>query len=174
MRIKTKKIYDGRVVRLSLETVELPNGFHAELEVIDHPGGVAILALNARKEICLLHQYRYAAGGHIWELPAGTIDPGETPDRTAVRELEEEAGTIASSWSKLGEIMTSPGVFKERMHLYLAEDLTVGPTQHGEDEVISVHWLPAQQVLQWADDGTIIDAKTLIGINYWRSAGPAL
>ncbi len=169
MKLKSKEVYDGRVIRLSVETVRLPNGHEADLEVIHHPGGVAVLALNDEDQICLLNQYRYAAGGHIWELPAGTIDPGESPEKTAERELLEEAGAVASSWSKLGEIVTSPGVFKERMHLYFAKGLTIGPTQHSEDEVISVHWLPKEQVLRWAQDGTIVDAKTLVGIGYWSA-----
>ncbi|MEM7284621.1 MAG: NUDIX hydrolase, partial [Pseudomonadota bacterium] len=100
---------------------------------------------------------------------AGTIEDGESPRQTAERELLEEAGAIAKRWTELGEIFTSPGVFRERMFLFLAEDLTLTNTEHETEEVISVHWKPVDEVLAWTDGGEIKDAKTLIAINYWRS-----
>ena len=95
MTDKQKKLYQGKVIELYLEQVILPNGVPAELEIVRHPGGAAVVAIDIENRICLLRQYRYAAGGWIWELPAGKLDPGEAPLVTAQRELEEEAGLCA-------------------------------------------------------------------------------
>lgn len=158
------QIYRGRVIELGLETVDLPNGSTVELEIIRHPGGAAAVALDPEGRVCLLRQYRHAGNGWLWELPAGKIDPGEDPFVTARRELIEEAGVTAGDWRDLGLIHSSPGVFTEIIYLYLAQGLTHAALEHEVDEVIEVHWLPFDEALAWCSDGTITDAKTLVGL----------
>lgn len=161
---KVKQIYAGKIVRLTLETVLLPNGATAELEVVHHPGGAAVVALDAENRVCLLRQYRHAVGGWLWELPAGKLDNGEAPLLCAQRELEEEAGMQAADWQSLGKIISSPGVFTEMVHLFLARALTTVPTRTEEHEVIEVHWLPWVEALRMTQAGKIVDAKTLAGL----------
>jgi ADP-ribose pyrophosphatase len=161
---KVKQIYAGKIVRLTLDTVLLPNGNTAELEIVHHPGGAAVVALDAENRVCLLRQYRHAAGGWLWELPAGKLDNGEAPLLCAQRELEEEAGMQAQDWQSLGRIISSPGVFTEIVHLYLARALTVVPTRTEAHEVIEVHWLPWVEALRKTQAGEIEDAKTLAGL----------
>jgi 8-oxo-dGTP pyrophosphatase MutT (NUDIX family) len=159
-----RQVFRGKVLDVGLETVELPNGRTAELEIIRHPGGAAAVALDPAGRVCLLHQFRHAAGGWLWELPAGKIDPGEEPFATARRELAEEAGVEAAEWMDLGRLNSSPGVFTEVIYLYLARGLRPAPQEHDVHEVIEIHWVPFQQALDWCMDGTITDAKTLIGL----------
>jgi 8-oxo-dGTP pyrophosphatase MutT (NUDIX family) len=157
-------IFKGKVIDLGLEQVRLPTGRDVQLEVIRHPGGAAVVAVDERQRVCLLRQYRHAAGGWLWELPAGKIDPGEGPAATAERELAEEAGLFAASWDSLGYLHSSPGVFTEVIHLYLARGLSEIDLGHEADEVIEVHWFPLADALIWCADGNITDAKTLIGL----------
>lgn len=159
-----KVVYAGRVIRLNLETVRLPNGATAELEIVHHPGGAAVVALDAQGRLCLLRQYRHAVGGWLWELPAGKLDHSEAPLLCAQRELEEEAGMQAADWQSLGKIVSSPGVFTEVIHLYRARVLRAVPARTEEHEVIEVHWLPWAEALHMAQAGEIVDAKTLAGL----------
>ncbi len=162
--LKREPIFQGRVIDVVLETVELPNERQVELEIVRHPGGAAAVALDEQGRVCLLRQYRHAGGGWLWELPAGKIDPGEEPLATATRELEEEAGVRAADWTDLGPMHSSPGVFTEVIHLWLARRLEIQPHTQEQDEVIEIHWLPLNQALDWCSDGTITDAKTLVGL----------
>jgi len=159
-----RTIFEGRIIRLTLDTVQLPNGATAELEIVHHPGGAAVVALNAEGRVCLLRQYRHAVGGWLWELPAGKLDDGEAPLLCAQRELEEEAGMRAGDWQSLGKIVSSPGVFTEVIHLFLARTLTAVPTRAEDHEVIEVHWFPWSEALHMAQAGEIEDAKTLAGL----------
>jgi ADP-ribose pyrophosphatase len=152
------------VIDLSLEQVVLPNGQVMELELARHPGGAAVVVVDDQDRICLLRQYRYAAGGWLWELPAGKLAPGEDPLVTAQRELAEEAGVSASRWESLGAIVTSPGVLTEVVHLFLARDPAPAVAAPGPDEVLEVFWLPRTVVLRQALNGEIRDAKTAIGL----------
>jgi len=155
-------LYQGGVVDLGLENVQLPSGEWISLEIVRHPGGAAVAALNDKDELCLLRQYRHAAGGWIWELPAGKIDEGEQPLVTAQRELIEEAGVEANKWTELGSMLPSPGFCDEELFLYLAQDLTIGSATPEAHEMIEVHWKPFKQALQMASGGEIRDAKTVI------------
>ena len=159
-----KSIYRGQVIDVGLDRIELPNGQQAELEIVRHPGGAAVVALDANQRVCLLRQYRHAAGGWLWELPAGKIDPGEAPFSTARRELEEEAGVVADTWLPLGHMHSSPGVFTEVIHLYLARGLRSVGHDHEDHEIIAIHWIPFEEALRRANDGALTDAKTLIGL----------
>lgn len=160
-----KILFRGRIITLALEQVTLPNGSHAELEIVRHPGGAAVVALDTKHRVCLLRQYRHAAADWLWELPAGKLDPGEPPLHTAQRELQEEAGLTAGTWDTLGTLIASPGILTEVVHLYLARDLTPVPATPEEHEVFELHWLPFHEALERAIHGDITDAKTVIGLS---------
>jgi ADP-ribose pyrophosphatase len=157
-------MYSGRVIEVNVERVELPNGTTADLEIIHHPGGAAIVAVDDEEKVCLLRQFRHAAGGWIWELPAGRLEPAEPPLETARRELVEEAGRTARQWQGLGVILSSPGVFTERIHLFLAQGLAACPQSLEKHEVIEVHWMALREAVAMAHDGRISDAKSVIGL----------
>jgi len=159
-----KLIYQGRVIRLNIERVRLPNNQVADLEIIHHPGGAAIAAIDDQQRVCLLNQYRHAAGGYIWELPAGKIDNKEPHLQTAQRELIEEAGRTAEHWHYLGHSLSSPGVFTEVIHLYLATGLSVVDSQPEAHEVFRVEWKPLNEALQMIYRGEICDSKSVTGL----------
>jgi ADP-ribose pyrophosphatase len=162
--LATTPIFKGRVIEVNVERVQLPNGNVADLEMIHHPGGAAIVALNQRNEVCLLRQFRHAAQGWLWELPAGKIDNREPPIDTAHRELEEEAGCRADKWEDLGHVLSSPGVFTEVVHLFLATGLEAVGSAHEEHEVMEIHWKPLHDAAQMALSGEICDGKSVVGI----------
>src|SRR5512134_3707153 len=116
----SREIYRGRIVQLFLDEVTLPNDTRVTLEIVRHPGAAAIVALDDRNEVILIHQFRHAAGGFIWELPAGVLHDGEKPMDCAARELREETGFVAGELVSLGSILTTPGFCDERIHLFLA------------------------------------------------------
>jgi 8-oxo-dGTP pyrophosphatase MutT (NUDIX family) len=162
--LSIKPVFSGRVIQVNVERVQLPNASIADLEIIHHPGGAAVVALDGNNHVCLLRQFRHAANSHLWELPAGKIDNKEPPLQTAQRELTEEAGAKAQRWESLGDYVSSPGVFTEVVHLFLATELSHGAAGHEEHEVIEVHWLPFDTALRMAEDGEIRDGKSLVGI----------
>jgi ADP-ribose pyrophosphatase len=159
-----KVLHRGKIVDLCREDVVLPNGRHMELEVVRHPGGAAVVAINARGEVCLLRQYRHVVGGWIWEIPAGKLEPDHTPLEMAQRELEEEAGLQARDWQPLGSVLSSPGIFTEVIHLFLARELASVPSRHEMHEVIEVHWVPFIEALAMAARGEISDSKSIAGL----------
>ena len=161
---KQTEQFRGRVIRVTTDEVVLPNGHRAQLEVVHHPGGAAVVALDAAERVCLLRQYRYVAGGWLWELPAGKLEPQEPPLTTAQRELDEEAGARAREWTSLGTVLSSPGVFSEVLHLFLRDRNRATSAAHEQAEVIEVHWVPFAQAHEWALAGEIRDAKTVIGL----------
>jgi ADP-ribose pyrophosphatase len=161
---KSTQHYQGRVISVTVDEVTLPNGRQASLEVVHHPGGAAVVALNDQHQMCLLRQYRYVAGGWIWELPAGKLEPAEPPEMTARRELVEEAGVDARAWESLGTVLSSPGVFSEVLHLFLARELAEARAQPEDNEVLEVHWVSFRQACDMALSGELRDAKTVIGI----------
>jgi ADP-ribose pyrophosphatase len=132
--------------------------------MVYHPGGAAILALDDANRVCLVRQYRHAAKGFIWELPAGKLDNKEPPLQTAQRELEEEAGRRASEWRSLGDCLSSPGIFTEVIHLFLATGLTEVPNQLEAAEVLDAHWVPFDEAVRMAQSGEIRDGKTLAAL----------
>ena len=164
MTIERKMIYDGRVIKVSVDTVELPNGMRVPLEIVRHPGGAAAVAVDDHHRVCLLRQYRHAAGGYIHELPAGKLEPGEPPEATARRELVEEGAVHAAHWTGLGAYFSSPGVFTEVIHLYLATGLSNVAGNPEAGEVFQVEWWPLDQAVERACNGELTDAKTIIGI----------
>ena len=168
MSASIRNVFKGRVLTLNLEQVRLPNGRVAELEIAHHPGGAAVVALDAEGRVCLLRQFRHAAGGWLIELPAGKLDAGEPPLECAQRELAEEAGAVARRWDKLGEFFSSPGVLTEVIHLYLARGLTATEAQPEEHEVFEARWVPLDEAVGLAASGRLQDAKSVIGLLWAR------
>jgi ADP-ribose pyrophosphatase len=164
MAPRSRRIHEGRAVHLDLERVLLPNGHEVELEIVRHPGGAAVVAVDDGGRVCLLRQDRHAAGGWLWELPAGKLDEGEPPLATARRELAEEAGVSATEWTPLGRMISSPGVFTEVVHLFLARQLAPARAAPEHGECLEVHWIPRQEVVARALAGDIEDAKTVIAL----------
>ncbi|HQR49463.1 MAG TPA: NUDIX hydrolase [Steroidobacteraceae bacterium] len=169
MADEVRNVFKGRVLTLNLEKVTLPNGRVAELEIAHHPGGAAVVALDDAGRVCLLRQYRHAAGGWVREIPAGKLDGGEPPLRCAQRELAEEAGVRAARWDKLGEYLSSPGVLTEVIHVYLARELSPVGAAPEDHEVLEVEWLPLRDALQLAASGELRDGKSLVGL-FWTGA----
>lgn len=157
-------IYKGKVLDLGKENVTLPNGVSCELEIIRHPGGAVALAVNAEERVCLLRQYRHAAGGWLWELPGGRIEQGEAALESVKRELKEETGILAGQWSPLSSFYSTPGFCDERLHLFVARDLQQGLVATEQDEVLEVHWIALDEALARCRRGEIEDAKTIIGL----------
>jgi 8-oxo-dGTP pyrophosphatase MutT (NUDIX family) len=156
--------FRGRVVRLTVDTLELPNGYRTDFEIVHHPGGAAIVALDDQQRVCLLHQYRPAAEGWVWELPAGRLEPNEPPAETARRELREEAGCVATHWQSLGQSLSSPGVFDERIELFLATELRAASDSREAFEVFEVHWIALEEAIRRCERGEINDSKTCVGL----------
>jgi ADP-ribose pyrophosphatase len=156
--------FQGRIIKVTTDEIVLPNGHAARLEVVHHPGGAAAVALDEAERVCLLRQYRYVAGGWLWELPAGKLEPGEPPLATAQRELIEEAGISARTWRHLLSFHPSPGVFAEVLHLFLARDLTPASVCHEGAEVIEIHWVAFAEACEWVASGKINDGKTALGL----------
>jgi len=159
------QIYKGRVVDLRIETVTLPNGLVIDLEIIRHPGAAAVVAVHGDQSVTLVHQFRHAAGGFIWEIPAGKLDAGDEPLSCAIRELREEAGLAAADFVRLGSVLTAPGFCDERIHLFLARGLTTVEQHLDVDEVLTVQAVPLTQALDMISAGEIDDAKTIAGLH---------
>jgi ADP-ribose pyrophosphatase len=172
MTKQIRTVFQGRVLKLNLERVELPNGATAELEIAHHPGGATVVALDAAGRVCLLRQYRHAAGGWIVELPAGKLDNREPPLDCARRELAEEAGMQAGRWDALGSFFSSPGVLTEVIHVYLARDLVPVDAAPELHEVFEASWVPLAEAMEMAVDGRIRDGKTMVGL-LWATAALA-
>src|SRR5215470_879541 len=161
----TREIYKGRIVDLRLDEVDLPNGQSVTLEVIHHPGAAAVVAVDAQGAVTLIRQFRHAAGGFIWEVPAGTLNPGEAPEACARRELREEAGLVATSWTALGSILTTPGFCDERIHLFLARRLSEDTQALDHDEVLTVSRVPLHRALEMIRRGELDDAKSIAALH---------
>jgi ADP-ribose pyrophosphatase len=160
----TKNIYTGMVVTLNIDTVRLPNGVTVDLETIRHPGAAAVVPIKDDGTVVLIRQFRHAAGGFIYEIPAGKLSPGEEPLQCAARELEEEIGYRASSFELLSSIFTAPGFADEVIHVYKATGLTKGRQQLDRDEVLEVVEMPLHLAIERIQDGTIRDGKTIVGL----------
>jgi ADP-ribose pyrophosphatase len=162
--LNRRVIYQGRKIDLALQTVHLSDGSTAEREVVLHRGAVALLPVLHGDRLCLIKNERYAVGKSLLEVPAGTIDAGESPDSTAPRELREETGYIAGRITRIGEWYVSPGVMNERMFLYVCEDLVPGPTDHQLDEHLETMIVTWDEAIAMVHDGRIEDAKSMLAI----------
>jgi len=162
--MSTKNIYSGKVVTLNIDTVTLPNGVTIDLEIVRHPGAAAVVPLKENGTVVLIKQFRHAAGGFIYEIPAGKLHPGEDPKNCAARELEEEIGYQAGKLDLLSSIFTAPGFTDEVIHIYKATGLTKGRQQLDRDEVLEIVEVPLQEAIEMIRVGSIRDAKTMVGL----------
>jgi ADP-ribose pyrophosphatase len=163
-RIERRSIYRGRVLSVSVDRVRLPGGGEAELEVMEHPGAAAVVAIDDRDRALLVRQYRYATGEWLLEVPAGKLDPGERPEDCAARELVEETGHRARTLVPMGTIWTTPGFTDERIWLYLATDLVPAQQALEHDEVLRVETIPWREAIELATSGGIDDAKSIAAL----------
>ena len=169
MRFKTLSrdyIYRGKVLNLRRDKVKV-NGKDALWEVVEFPNAVTIIPLLSDERVVLIKQYRYAIDTDLLELPAGTLEPGESPDVAALRELQEETGYRAKEITKLAEFFTIPGLGTELMHLYLAKGLTPGETSFDEHEEITTIVMNRAEIISAIRDGRIRDGKTLVGLMFY-------
>lgn len=161
---RRRVIYRGKKIDLALQPLKLSDGSVKEREVVIHRGAVALLAMVDRDHVCLQKNERYSVGKTLIEVPAGTIDPGEGPDETAPRELAEETGFRAGKVTRIAEWWVSPGVFTERMYLYLCEELVAGPPEHQPDEKLENLVVTWDEAVAMVLDGRIDDAKTMVSL----------
>ena len=159
-------IFRGLKVDLALQQVALRDGTIAERELVLHRGAVALVPMIDAEHVCLVQNHRYSIGRTLLEVPAGTVDPGESPDQTAERELQEETGYQAGRIQRLREWYVSPGVMNERMYLYLCEDLRPGLARHQLDEELQVVVVRWDEAVTMAQDGRIEDAKSLLALMF--------
>ncbi len=163
--VRRDERYRGRIVALSVDTVRLQDGQAAVREVVHHPGGVAIVAVDAGGAVWLVRQYRHAAGALLWEIPAGTREPGEAPEATARRELAEETGQVACSWDALGAVYLAPGYSSELLHLYRATGLGPAGGSHPDaDELLEARAFSRPELAALHAAGELRDAKTVAGL----------
>ncbi len=166
-------IYKGKIIELSVETVTLPNGAMADVELITHPGAAAVVPFKDDRTVIMIRQYRHAVGGYIYEIPAGKLQPGEDPRDCAKREVEEEIGYKVGTLEPLVSFLTTPGFTNEIIHIFSGKDLTPGTQNLGADEVLEIIELPLARTMDLIKDGTINDAKTIIGLQtvYLKTLG---
>lgn len=163
-RVESRRIYTGRVLNLRVDRVRLGDGREAEREVAEHPGAAVIAPLTDGDELLMVRQFRYAVGGTLLELPAGTLEAGESPAACASRELLEEVGVQAAHWEPLATLLPSPGVMTEVMHLFLATGLAEGPRRQAGDEDLRVERVHLRDAVEMILRGEIRDAKSVAGI----------
>lgn len=164
-RLSRKDIFAGRIVTVHVDEVALPDGSAATREVVDHPGGVAVLPLDENNNVLTVTQYRYPFGRPLLEIPAGKLDhPGEDPYEAGLRELKEETGAVPGVYRPLGRILPSPGCYGEILHLYLAQDLRMEEQHLDEDEFLNVERVPFGEMVRRCLDGEIEDAKTVAAV----------
>ncbi|WP_071460037.1 NUDIX hydrolase [Bacillus massilinigeriensis] len=166
--LRTESIFNGKVVSLQVDEVELPNGKTSKREIIKHPGAVAVIALTEDKKIIMVEQFRKALEKHIIEIPAGKLERGEKPEVCAQRELEEETGYVCSSMEWLMSFYTSPGFADELIHLYLAKGLTLkeNPAAADEDEFVRLMEVTIEEAKGLMAQQRIHDAKTVLALQY--------
>jgi ADP-ribose pyrophosphatase len=162
--LDTKVVFEGNLLKVFSDKVDLPNGKEASREFIKHPGAVAVVPITQEGNIVLVRQYRYPVGKTMLEVPAGKLDKGEHPDACVLRELEEETGYVAKNIRKLTSIYTTPGFTDEVIHLYVAENLTLSKPSPDEDEFLDVEIYTKEEVKAMIDDGRINDAKTMLAL----------
>ncbi len=163
-KIGTTEIYNGRIIKVRNDDIILPDGNKADREVVSHPGGAGVVAIDGENNIILVKQYRYPYGEELLEIPAGKRDKGEDPLVTAKRELMEETGAVAQRLIGLGEVYPTPGYVDEVIYIYKAIGLTFGEKRPDEDEFVATVKIPFKQAVQMVLGGEIKDAKTQIAI----------
>ena len=162
--LESQPAYDGKLLHVRLDTVQLPNGKTAFREVVRHPGAVVIVPIDSDGNLRLVRQFRYPCGRAVLEVPAGKLEPSEDPFAAAQRELSEETGARAGRWTELGRLLPTPGFCDELQHLYLARDLTFGETHPDEDEFLEQVTVPFEEAVAMAADGRLEDSKSVAAI----------
>jgi ADP-ribose pyrophosphatase len=170
-QLASEQLYKGRIFTLNRDTIRFPDGSESEFDIVRHPGASAIVPFMSDPagddpQLLLLRQYRYAAGGYIYEIPAGRLDEGESPAACAVRELKEETGCTAEQLIPLTTMFTTPGFTDEVIHLFMATGLTHGESNREADEFVDIVIMGLSEALELIHSGEIIDAKTAVGILY--------
>lgn len=167
-KMSSRREYTGRVISLDVDTVRFPNGTVGELEMVRHSGASAVVpileASGGEPTVLLIRQYRYAAEGFLYEIPAGRLDPGETPEACAYRELREETGYTAGKLTPLTTIFTTPGFTDERIHLFVAYDLSAGSSSLESDEILELQATPLARSIEMIHSGEITDGKTIVAL----------
>ena len=161
--VRSKRVYEGRVINLRVDTVEAHNGEY-DLEVVEHSGAVVVIAQPAPDEIVLVRQHRHAIGADTWEVCAGGIDPGETPEAAAIRELREETGFRARSIERLWSAYSAPGFCNELLHFYHTDSYDIGAAEPDAEEEIEISTFPLERVLEMIERDELRDAKTQIAV----------
>ncbi len=169
--ISSRKLLDTKIFWVSEDHAVEPDGFEIKRSIVRHPGSAVMMPIDERKRILLVRQFRLPARDYLWEIPAGRIDPGETPLKAAKRELREETGFRARKWTELASFFPSPGFLEERMTLFAAEELTQGEQNPMEDERIEIKWFTSRELDSLIASGKIADGKTIIGYLAWRRYG---
>jgi ADP-ribose pyrophosphatase len=171
--ISSRGVYAGRIVSLSVDRVRLPHGPEVDLEVVRHPGSVVMVCVPGPGELVLVRQYRYCAGRDLWEIPAGSLDPGEDPEAGARRECHEEIGRVPQQVRPLGRYWPTPGFCTELMHFYLCSDLIEPgePAAQDEDEHIEVRTVTVDDAWAMVRAGEIADLKTVVGLSLLERGG---
>jgi ADP-ribose pyrophosphatase len=165
--LSSKEILKNKLFTVVDEVAQDNNGFEIHRNIIRHPGSAVMMAVDEQERVLLVKQFRLPAEADLWELPAGRLDPGETPLEAAKRELQEETGYTAKNWTELVSFWPSPGYVAEKMNLFLAEDLTAGEQHLMDDERIQYRWFSKDEVGEWIRSGKIPDGKTIVGYFMW-------
>ena len=170
--LNRKELFKGKIIEVYLDDVALPMGGTAKRELVFHHGGVGIIPITKKNKIIMVKQFRKPLEKVVLEIPAGKIDPGEGqhPEKTALRELEEETGYHTEKLTYINEMYLSPGFSNEKLYIYAATDLVKveNPRPQDEDEVLELYELTLEEAKQAIQDGSICDAKTIFAVNYWE------
>ena len=166
--ITSRSIFEGKIIKVNVDTVELPNGKQATREIVRHPGAVGILAVTEDNQIILVKQYRKPMDQVLYEIPAGKLEPDEKPELCANRELKEETGYTATNMVQITKFYTSPGFADELIYLFKAKGIEAGEATPDEDEFVELVYLTLEESMEMIQSGKIVDAKTVVAIYHWQ------
>jgi ADP-ribose diphosphatase len=166
--VSAKEVYKCSLFQVTEEHATDGKGYDIQRSIVRHPGSAVMMAVDEKKRVLLVRQYRLPAAQFMWELPAGKLDPGESPLKAAKRELVEETGYKAKTWKKLAVFYASPGYVAEKMTIFLATSLTAGEAQPMDDERIETRWFSGAEIDRMLRSGKILDGKTMIGYLTWK------
>lgn len=167
--IRSRTIFEGKLIRVQLDEVELPDGRTSTREIVRHPGAVAVIAFTGEGKLILVRQHRHPLEKTTLEIPAGKLEPGEDPKACAFRELEEETGYRAEEMHPIVSFYTSPGFADEKLHLFEARGLTKGEMRPDADEFVEVEELTLEEAYGKMEEGLICDAKTVAAVYIWHN-----